>query len=92
MTCDEIGLLVYEENFAAGAHDSAQMAARFYHPPRRWFAATEPPEHRDLARQRDRGRIGVFRAVSDLQLVRDLDETRMVLLNKGASTATPQRR
>lgn len=84
--CDEIGLLVYEESFASQPlADSPQMVARF------------DANVTDLIR-RDRNHPSVviwgllneapdapaFRhAVGMLPLVRELDPTRMVLLNSG---------
>jgi hypothetical protein len=84
--CDEIGLLVYEENFASWClGDSPQMGERF--------------DHSTLAMvKRDRNHPSIvlwgllnetgpgsvfFRAVNALPKVRALDETRAVLLNSG---------
>ena len=84
--CDEIGLMVYEENLASWAlGDSPQMPERFdrsfremvlrdrNHPSVTiWGMLNETPDG------------PVFRrAVEDLQLVRDLDPTRLVLLGSG---------
>lgn len=84
--CDEVGLLVYEENFASWClGESAMMAPRFDHSTAGmvkrdrnhpsiviWGMLNETP-----------GNSVFFRAVKDLQLVRDLDESRMVMLNSG---------
>ncbi|MBM3238879.1 hypothetical protein FJZ31_21520 [Candidatus Poribacteria bacterium] len=84
--CDELGLLVYEESYAGWClEDSPQMAERFdksttemimrdrNHPSLViWGLLNETPDD------------PVFRhAVEALQLVRKLDDTRMVLLNSG---------
>jgi hypothetical protein len=84
--CDEIGLLVYEENFASWClGDSPQMGERF--------------DHSTLAMvRRDRNHPSIvmwgmlnetgagavfFRAVAALPKVRALDDTRVVVLNSG---------
>lgn len=84
--CDEIGLLVYEENFASWClGDSPKMGERF--------------DHSTLAMiQRDRNHPSVvmwgmlnetgpgtvfFRAVAALPKVRALDATRVLMLNSG---------
>jgi hypothetical protein len=84
--CDELGLLVYEESYAGWClEDSLKMAERFdrstsemimrdrNHPSVAiWGLLNETPDG------------PVFRhAVESLQLVRKLDDTRMVLLNSG---------
>ena len=84
--CDEIGLLVYEENYAAWClADSPKMAERYDRSTREmilrdrnhpslviWGMLNETPDG------------PVFRhAAGALDLVRSLDDTRMVVLNSG---------
>ena len=84
--CDEIGLMVYEENYAGWClEDSPKMAERFDH-------ATAAMIKRDRNHPsitmwgvlNETGDGPVFQhAVQTLPLVRSLDDTRLVMLNSG---------
>jgi hypothetical protein len=84
--CDEVGLLVYEENFASWClGESPQMGERFDH-------STAAMVRRDRNHpsivmwgmlNETSGNTVFFRAVRDLSLVRDLDPGRVVMLNSG---------
>jgi hypothetical protein len=91
--CDEIGLMVYEENFASWClEDSPKMAERFDH-------STAAMVRRDRNHPsvvmwgllNETGDGPVFRhAVLTLPLVRALDDTRVVMLNSGRFDAKSQ--
>lgn len=90
--CDEIGLMVYEENYSAWAlEDSPEMAARF-----------DRSLKEMLLRDRNHPCITIWgllnetfegpvfkHAVNALQLLRSLDRTRLVLLGSGRWDCQP---
>ena len=84
--CDELGLMIYEENFASWLFgDSPKMAERFDH-------STAGMIRRDrnhpsvvmwgLLNETSDGSV-FRRAVASLPLVRSLDDSRVVMLNSG---------
>jgi hypothetical protein len=84
--CDEIGLMVYEENYASWCMgDSPKMPERFDRSFRE--AILRDRNHPSLViwgMLNETADGPVFRrAAADLALVRSLDDTRMVLLNSG---------
>ena len=84
--CDEIGLMVYEECLAGWClEDSAQMTARYDLSVREMILRDRNHPCLTIWGLLNETRDGpVFRhAVDTLQLVRELDPTRLVLLNSG---------
>lgn len=90
--CDELGLMVYEENFAAWClEDSPQMAERFDRSVREMVLRDRNHPCITIWGLLNETKDGpVFRqAVNDLQLVRDHDDTRLVLLGSGRWDCDP---
>lgn len=84
--CDELGLMVYEENFAAWfLSDSPQMKERFDRGNREMI--TRDRNHPSIVMWgllNETGDGSVFRhAVETLPYLRTLDDTRIVMLNSG---------